>query len=70
MTIKLLSEHHTVFLSLKRGCKACQSLHLLKCHIVGNNMSRLILSCLEGTVIFRSLAKTVGTAGRRIPQYT
>ena len=41
MNIKLLTEEHLEFLSLKRGTQACLSLHLSKCHIVGNHMSRL-----------------------------
>ena len=39
MSVKLLTEHHFVFLSLKGGCKAHLSLYLSKCHIVGNHMS-------------------------------
>ena len=41
MTVKLLlTEHDLEFLSLKG--QACLSLHLSKCYIVGNHMSRLI----------------------------
>ena len=46
MTVKLLIEHHFEFLSLKGGCKAHLSLHLSKCHIVGNLMSKLN-SCID-----------------------
>ena len=42
MTVKLLTEHHLEFLSLMGGCRACLSLHMSKCHIVGNHMPRLI----------------------------
>ena len=42
MSVKLLTEHHLEFLSFKGGCIG-SSLHLSKCHIVGNHMSRLIL---------------------------
>ena len=42
MSVKLLTEHHLELLSLKGGLQAHLSLHLLKCHIVGNHMSRLI----------------------------
>ena len=42
MTVKLLTEHHLEFLSLKGVAQARLSLHLSKCHIVGNHMSRLI----------------------------
>ena len=42
MTVKLLSEQHLEFLSLKEAVQARMSLHLSKCHIVGNHMWRLI----------------------------
>ena len=42
MIVKLLTEHHLVFLSLKEAAEARLSLHLSKCHIVGNYMSRFI----------------------------
>ena len=42
LSVKLLTEHHLEFLSLKEAAQACLSLHLSKCHIVGNHMSRLI----------------------------
>ena len=40
MTIKLLTEHHLEFQSLE-AAQARLSLHLSKCHIVGNHMSQL-----------------------------
>ena len=43
MTVKLLTEHHLEFLRLKKGAaQARLSLHLSKCHIVGNHMLQLI----------------------------
>ena len=42
MTIKLLSEYNLEFLSLNGGCTDLLSLHLSKCHVVGNHMSRLM----------------------------
>ena len=45
MTVKLLAKQHLEFLSLtlhKGAAQAGLSLHLSKCHIVGNHMSRLI----------------------------
>ena len=42
MSVKLLTEHHLEFLSLKGGCQARLSLHLSKCQIVGNHMLQLI----------------------------
>ena len=44
MSVKLLTEHHLEFLSLKEGCKARLSLHMSKCHIVGNLMHWLIFN--------------------------
>ena len=43
MIVKLLTEHDLEFLSLKRGCRGCPSLHLSKCQFVGNHMPQLIL---------------------------
>ena len=40
MTVKLLTEHHLEFLSLE-ATQAHMSLHVSKCHIVRNHMSRL-----------------------------
>ena len=42
MIVKLLTENHLEFLSLKEVAEARVSLHLSKCHIVGNLMPRLI----------------------------
>ena len=41
MVVKLLTEHHLEYLSLKEAAKARPSLHMSKCHIVGNLMHRL-----------------------------
>ena len=50
MIVKLLTEHHLEFQSLKGDAQARLSLHLSKCHIVGNHKPWLIwfhnfLSC-------------------------
>ena len=42
MNVKLLTEHYLEFLSLKEGCTGWSESTLVKCHIVGNLMSRLI----------------------------
>ena len=47
MIIKLPTEHHLECLSIKGGCspeaaEAHRSLHISKCHIVGNLMHWLI----------------------------
>ena len=39
MTVELLTAHHLLFESLKGGAQARLSLHLSKCHIVGNFMA-------------------------------
>ena len=44
MTVELLTERHLVCLSLKEAAQARLNLHLSKCHIVGNHMSRRILA--------------------------
>ena len=41
MTVKLLTEQHLKFLSLKRGNTSSSESTLVKCHIVGSHMSRL-----------------------------
>ena len=43
MSVKLLTEQHLKFLILKEAAHALLSLHLSKCHIVGNHVSRLNL---------------------------
>ena len=50
MIVKLLTEHHLEFLSVKRAIQARLSLHLSKCHIVGNHMSRLI--CVLSSLLY------------------
>ena len=55
MTVKLLTEHHLEFLSLKGGCTGSSE---SKCHIVGNLMSQLkcCLSCIiDGMLDFTFL---------------
>ena len=42
MSVKLLTEHHLEFLSLKGGCTGLSESTLVKYHIVGNHMSWLI----------------------------
>ena len=49
---KLLTEHHLEFLNLKVAAQAGLSLHLSKCHIVGNHMSRLKLSIYDTFYLF------------------
>ena len=44
MSVKLLTDHHLEFLSLKEATQARLSIHLSKCQIVGNLMPRLRLS--------------------------
>ena len=41
MALRLLTELHLKFLSLKGGCTGSSESKLSKCHIVGNHMSRL-----------------------------
>ena len=41
MIVKLMTEHHLEFLSFKEAAAARPSLHMSKCHIVGNLMPLL-----------------------------
>ena len=41
MSVKLLTEHHLEFLSLKGGCRGSSEYKLVKMSIVGNLMPRL-----------------------------
>ena len=43
MIVKLLNEHYLEFLSLKEAAQAHLSLHMSKCHIVGDIMHWLII---------------------------
>ena len=42
MIVKLLTEHHLEFINLKEAAEAHLSLHMSKCHIVGNLMQWLV----------------------------
>ena len=42
MNVQLLAEQHLEFLSFIGGCTGSCKSTLVKCHIVGNHMSRLI----------------------------
>ena len=55
MSVKVLTDHHLEFLSLKEAAEARLSLHLSKCHIVGNHMSRLIYQVVLQIYSFRIL---------------
>ena len=60
MNIKLLAEHHLKFLILIRGCTARPSLHMSKCHIVRNPMSRLIFGHRGEKTCHRRFANNTG----------
>ena len=51
MIVKLLTEHHLEFLSLKKAAEACPSLHMSKCHIVGNLMHWLNCVIVVNTAV-------------------
>ena len=48
MIVKLLTEHHLESLSLKEAAQVRPSLHMSKCHIVGNLMDWLIYYLVSG----------------------
>ena len=47
MIVKLLTEHHLEFLSLKGGCRGSSETTHVKCHIVGNLMHWLIKDSVQ-----------------------
>ena len=47
MSVRLLTEHHLEYLSIKGAAQARLRLHLSKGHIVGNHMSQLIYNCTQ-----------------------
>ena len=51
MTVKLLTEHNLEVLSLKRGGL---SLHMSKCHIVGNHCSHVVAHLTFSNFSFRN----------------
>ena len=61
MLIKLLTEHHLKFLSLKRGCTGSSESTLVKYHIVGNHMTRLNYPTITptGRVLWEDLLEEV-----------
>ena len=61
MSVKLLTEYHLEFLSLKEAAQARLSLHLSKCHIVGNHMSRLIFPYFGQLMRYRYLSNIQDT---------
>ena len=42
MIVKLLTEHHLEFLSLREGCTGSSEYIHVKCHIVGNHVAQPI----------------------------
>ena len=77
MGVKLLTGQHLEFLSQKGGCTGLSESTLVKCHIVGNHMSRLnYINCLTGyeppevatnqtdhVVVFPQQTRTIMTGG-------
>ena len=59
MIVKLLTEYHLEFQSLKGGCTGLSESTLVKYHIVGNHMSLLIflmwLSSLKKNNVLNSM---------------
>ena len=58
MSVKLLTEHHLEFLSLKGGLQTRLSLHLSKYHIVGNLMSWLVCDIFQNAFPVAGLFST------------
>ena len=74
MTVKLLTEYHLEFLSLKGGCTGSSESTLVKCHIVGNHMLWAQMVILETLKVkcgispgSAYLSKTKTTSSEREP---
>ena len=58
MIVKLLTAHYLEFISLKEDAEAHLSLHLSKCHIVGNLMHNyMFLHCIVPITGFYKMVK-------------
>ena len=69
MSVKLLTEQHLEFLSLKGGCTCSSESTLVKYQIAGNLMSRLILFLLLSWVAaYFALAGKMFRAGEGISE--
>ena len=66
INIKLLTEHHLEFLSLREGCTGSLSLHMSKYHIVGNHMSRLIYIHPHDPQLDSAVVVVVGGGGTAV----
>ena len=65
MSVKLLTEHHLEFLSLKEAAQARLSQLMSKCHIVRNHVSRLIyyvLTLIPPIFLLSSCFLLIGSA--------
>ena len=62
MIVNLLTELHLEFLSLKEAAQARLSLHLSKCHIVGNHVPRLKIPtlCVRAVITLAKLCVCEG----------
>ena len=52
MSVQLLTEQHSRFLNLKGGDTGSSESTVVKCHIVGNHMSRIICITHMEEIIF------------------
>ena len=66
MIVKLLTEHDLEFLSLKGGCTGCPSIHLSKCHMVGNLMHRLLFDKFQNQMNWLNYCSDARLTLRRI----
>ena len=51
MIVKLLTEHHLEFLSLKEEAQTRLSLHLSKCQIVGSGSNGMLITQLRSSYV-------------------
>ena len=68
MSVKLLTERHLEFLSLKGGCTGSPESTMSKCHIIGNHISLLKNKCHNHRQTHKETEKTNTTAKIQLKQ--
>ena len=69
MTVKLLTENTRSFYAEKEAAEARLSLHLSKCHVVGNHMSRLISTFIMKVTFLAHMSMKYSMLISRCPSY-
>ena len=65
MIVKLLTEYHLEFLSLKVDCRGLSESTLVKCHIVGNHMPMPVTRSLSLVRVYNEFGWTILPVGKK-----